>query len=452
MMTKVPVWFVAGVLLASSAIAATDREAELQSRVDRLERRLAEVEGKQDQNWLNERRAEEVKGLVREVINDADTRASLLADGATAGHNGKAFFLGSADGAFLLKVGGQIQFRYLFNFENTNAGDKEDEGFQVRRTKLAFSGHVTAGRQWEYDIVQAMHRASGVMGVEDVIIGTALAEGLEIQFGWFKIPFLREELNSSKRLVSVERGQGTEYFTLDRAEQIQVSYSADMFRAWGSIGDGADSEIPTIGTDGVELAVAGRFEIKIMGNWKQIDDIGLAWTGEETGLIVGGALFYQLGDGNNAATNTQGATYANADYFAWTIDGNFETNNIGVFAAVMGGHVIGDTGQVADRNMYGITVIVSYNINDQFAPFIRADWISDQTRTNDFYTLTAGVNYYFKKHNAKITLDVKWEIDGAVPAGNPFGNSLISDGQGQSTGDSQGKGSVVVRLAFQLLF
>ena len=34
----------------------------------------------------------------------------------------------------------------------------------------------------------------------------------------------------------------------------------------------------------------------------------------------------------------------------------------------------------------------------------------------DFYEITAGVNYYFMKHNAKVTVDV-----GYLPEGSPVG-------------------------------
>ena len=65
----------------AGAVRADTSDADLRAELDRVKSRLAELEGKQDANWLNEQRAEEIKGLVRDVINDADTRASLLADG-----------------------------------------------------------------------------------------------------------------------------------------------------------------------------------------------------------------------------------------------------------------------------------------------------------------------------------------------------------------------------------
>ena len=64
---------------------ASSPEADLQSQLATLKARLAELEAKQNGTWLNERRAQEVKSLVREVLSDADTRASLLSDGLTAG-------------------------------------------------------------------------------------------------------------------------------------------------------------------------------------------------------------------------------------------------------------------------------------------------------------------------------------------------------------------------------
>ena len=64
------------VALATPATADTD--GDLKSRLERAEARLAELETKQSQSWLEGQRVEEVKRLVREVLADADTRASLL--------------------------------------------------------------------------------------------------------------------------------------------------------------------------------------------------------------------------------------------------------------------------------------------------------------------------------------------------------------------------------------
>src|SRR5690606_5617364 len=116
---------------------------------------------------------------------------------------------------------------YIFNIDNVDDGeefDHDDDGFQARRTKLSFGGHVTAGPKWSYKIVLAGERDDGAILVEDVEIGTKVTDNISVKFGKFKLPFLREELNSSSKLLTVERGPATEFFTLDRAEQFQVGF------------------------------------------------------------------------------------------------------------------------------------------------------------------------------------------------------------------------------------
>ena len=84
----------------------------LRKRIAELESRVAELKATRiPDNWLTEQRADEIRALVHDVLADADTRASLLQSGMTAGWD-KGFFLASSDGNFKLKVAGQIQFRW----------------------------------------------------------------------------------------------------------------------------------------------------------------------------------------------------------------------------------------------------------------------------------------------------------------------------------------------------
>ena len=75
----------AALVLTGGSFADTSSQEtneQLRARVADLESRLAAVE--KGDNWLTEQRANEVRGLVRDVLADADTRASLLAQGMTA--------------------------------------------------------------------------------------------------------------------------------------------------------------------------------------------------------------------------------------------------------------------------------------------------------------------------------------------------------------------------------
>lgn len=441
-MIKVPVWMAAGAVCGLTAIASaeTATEAQLRAQVDALEERLSQVENKGNENWLNERRAEEVKALIQEVLSDADTRASLMADGMTAGHDGK-FFLASNDGKFRMDIGGQFQFRYIFNFENDD-DDQNDDGFQARRTKLSVGGHITAGPKWNYKLVLAGERDDGTILVEDIEIGTKITDNMAVKFGKFKLPFLREELTSSSRLLAVERGPATEFFTLDRAEQLQLGLDMDMIKALFSISDGSDSEFTEIGADTVEIAATARVDVKLAGDWKQWDDTS-AWSGEAFAAFLGAAVHFEAGDGRNGG---------DANYLAWTIDGSIETNGLGIMAALTGGHTDNDSG-AGDRDMLGFMVQIGYMvIPDTLEPFIRWDYIDGDVDGQDEASfVTIGMNYYFKKHNAKFTADVLWWTCGEDPSGNPFGNSEVGSGLG-FTDDTQTEDSILVRLQFQLLF
>ena len=59
---------------------------------EQMAARIAELEAKMAQftngdTWLTEQRADEIRGLVQDVLADADTRASLLQSGTSAGYD-----------------------------------------------------------------------------------------------------------------------------------------------------------------------------------------------------------------------------------------------------------------------------------------------------------------------------------------------------------------------------
>ncbi|HYE01658.1 MAG TPA: porin, partial [Phycisphaerales bacterium] len=132
---------------------------------------------------------DEVRAVVAEMLADAETRSSLLQGGASAGHDGK-FFIASNDGNFRLNLGGQIQFRYIINFsdeDNALTEDEFDTGFQTRRTKLDFTGHVI-NPNWTYRVLTNFDRANGNAFLEDAFVEYRFASGMRARWGQFKLP------------------------------------------------------------------------------------------------------------------------------------------------------------------------------------------------------------------------------------------------------------------------
>src|ERR1051325_8891184 len=109
--------------LTGAAMAADPQvQAELDALKAPVKQQAAEIQDLRAANgdsWLNQRRAEEIKSLVHEVLSDAETRASLAEGGMTAGWRDH-FFLASEDGNFLLRISGQEQIRYIYNRDRDN--------------------------------------------------------------------------------------------------------------------------------------------------------------------------------------------------------------------------------------------------------------------------------------------------------------------------------------------
>ena len=172
-------------IITTSKPAAAESDSDLRARLERIESRTAELESKEDQSWLNTRRTEEVKSLIHEVLADADTRASLLQGGPTAGHNGQNFYLSNADGSFLLNIGGQIQIRHLWNSrdshrdEDDSGFDEHERGFEVPRAKVKFWGHIASPRI-KYKIVLGVDRDDNEAVFKEVVVSYDLTENLTI--------------------------------------------------------------------------------------------------------------------------------------------------------------------------------------------------------------------------------------------------------------------------------
>jgi len=426
-------------------IEAMRREIrELRGQNERLSNEIARVREAEKRDWMSERRAEAIKGLVREVLADAQTRASLLDDGITAGHDG-SFFLQSADGAYRMSFSGQFQGRYIFNQRDESGEDDELSGFQVRRIKFKSKGHI-ADPRIQYAFSLAGGRSAGGTAFEDYKISYALTDRLTLGAGRMKAPFAIQELTSSTRQLAVERSSVHETFNPDRSEGLILSYEGERFRAHGMVNDGAGGDRVDFAANNVDFAFTGRAEGRIAGNWSQLKDPGTAWSGEETGLFLGGAVHYEVGE--------TGEDTVNGDFVLWTVDATYEHQGLGLLAAVYGNHEDNDGDE--DFDDFGVLLEAGYFlVPDILQPFVRYELIvQDEARsgvaggTADEETslFTAGLNWYHHGHRAKFTLDGVYGLDplrGFVNTSSSLG--LRPDGPGED-------GQFVLRAQYQLLF
>jgi phosphate-selective porin OprO and OprP len=437
-------WKTAAFTIAGLGLIAPvqgDQITDMQAQIDALRSELSQVQTDQGDNWLNERRAEEVKGLIMEVLSDADTRASLLNDGAIAGHDGEHFFIASPDGAFAMYLSGQLDFRYIYNNQDTSTGDEDEGGFQTRRAKIMFDGHISSPKIG-YHVQLARDGAStqGDIIVEEYDISHALNDNLTVSAGVMKLPFLREELVSSTRQLAVERSTTNEFFTLNRAEGVQLAYAEDNWLVRLMISDGANSGLSEFDADTAETAITVRGDIALEGDLDQGKDF-TGWSGEGQSIILGGAYHIEWGDSRNTGT---------ADYSTWTADLSYENNGLNLFGSYVGSTIDWDASGAPDRDMTGVVIQGGLDIvPDKFELFGRWAYIDgDISGQDEFDACTVGVNYYVNGHRAKFTADVIW-LNEDMPTANPFGANAMSNGLGLITGTED---EMAVRTQFQLLF
>ncbi len=391
----------------------------------------------------DEIRSDEVRALVSEMLADADARSSLLQSSGTAGHDGH-FFLASPDGDFKMEIEGQIQFRYLVNHRQAGSGaDDLTPGFQTRRTKLVFAGDVYD--KFFYKVQGAFSRSSGSFKLEDAKVGYKFDNGVKLQWGQFKLPFLREELVSSKRQLTVDRTFLNARLGQSRSQGAQISYTADRVRVFGAYSDGLKSKNTDLGSEPADYAITGRIEYLGDGSWKQFKDF-TSPRGSDFAWMLGAAGHWQKGpDGRPGAIDIE--------RFTWTADASVEGDGWNLYAAMIGNHVNPAVGAGSDE--YGWMVQGGVYLTDKLESFVRFEELLPE-RGPAFNALTIGANYYIHGHAAKFTVDVQYFLDDPA-ASFISGNGALGDVTKSETGigflGSAGqKNEFVLRAQFQLLF
>lgn len=415
--------------------------------------------------WLTERRAEEIRGLVVEVLADAETRASMLQTSMTGGWN-EHFFLASPDGRFKLQLEGQLQFRWLWNFQQ--GGDRHRQGFEHTRTKLTFRGHVFSPdvaylvrgnfrREGGGGQVGGSTDVGGELALQDAWMRFNLNETWSIRIGQFKLPFNREELVPSARQLAVERSLVNEVSNIGRSEGIELTYAGQSWKLRLALSDGGNDQVggfgslvsttpantPAITTQDVEYAFSGRLEKLLAGTWGQFDDF-TAKMDELYGLMVGLGFHVQQDEfGNN------GPFIGRRDespWYAWTADASFEWGGANLFAAFTHHYV--DNPGFGWFNLFGVVlqggVYVTPNL-ELFSRFEYGWWRNGTTPFSDMNLLTIGTNYYLDGH------DLKWSTDFGVGISR-VDFSWDSDIAGWRSDAGVDPPQVVVRTQLQLLF
>lgn len=382
---------------------------------------------------LDARRTEEIRRLIESVLADADTRSSLLETNLTGGWDGH-FFLASSDGNFLLEAGGQLQVRYMHSVRDNSNADDSRGGFQNRRVKLAFTGHVI-DPSLEYKVSV---NVLGTLSLSDGYVKKTLDDGFSLRIGQFKPSFLREELLSSKRMLAVERSvvNDNAVWNQDRSLGVEVAYGDDDVHINLMLHEGFNEDRRVALNEDTEYAIAGRVEFLLAGSFKQFRDAP-SWRGETFAAMLGTAF--------NLEKDEHGTTTGpEEERLAWTADLTLEGDGSNFSVAILAQQ--SKTSGSPDLRRYGVVVQGGTFITDNFELFSRYEWGDlDLPGVSELSIITIGFNRYFSKHTLKWTTDVGFGLDEVDANWVQSNSGWLADSPGES-------GQIVVRSQLQLLF
>ncbi len=423
--------------IAGTAFGGAESDNDALSQIAELKRELAELKQQDSQDWLTEQRASEIRGIVQDVLADADTRTSFQNSGAMAGWN-NGFFLASPDGNFKLNVSGLMQVRWTLNNAKGNTGGNENLwGFENADTYLDFSGNVV-DPSWHYHV--RMNFANGLGGVASMSFASVTKDfgnGWGVTVGQFRGPWLRETLVDDGYQLGVDRSIMNSYFSQGFDQGIQLNYESDAFRFNGFYGDGVLSGSPfgagggapvLVGTANTawnqtqtRMALAGRGEFKLSGDWSTFDDF-TSFRGEEGGMMVGVAGVYEVGN--------QNSNFTDDSVYGFTADFSWEMGGANLFAAFawLGNNIDNS------NNPWGLNVQGGYFVTDNIEVFGRYDYIDYDIQggnpdTSKYNGITVGANYFWTS-NVKAT--VEWGMNLKEFGSNNFAAGFRQDQPGES--------------------
>lgn len=369
---------------ASSTSPAGPTLEDLLQRIDSLERKnqaletqVTELKAIEGEKWLSQERADQIRGIVADVLADSEQRASLRQDAMTAGWN-DGFFLASPDGRFKLSVGGLIQPRFMWSHVRDNQLQSDGYvtpyeipdliqdryGFDSNYNELVFKGHIfspaveymvrtnvalgntlTLGNATDNQGSNTQGPTTGQMYLMDAWARIHFSDNWSLRFGQYRSPYAREQLITEANQMAVNRSTIVRNYGLWYTQGIEFQYQGDDFRWNLSVDDGGSSYIAgtsflLVGgnpmdapwyTQQVSYSLTTRLEWKPYGSWQDFTSMTSA-PGEQQGMLLGFAYHTQATRPNQqVGTSTTGLPENYWD--AWTLDMQWNFGGASLFAS-----------------------------------------------------------------------------------------------------------------------
>jgi hypothetical protein len=465
--------------LTGVSYGAAEANNDTTAQINQLKAEIAAMKAAQGDQWLTEQRAEQIRGVVQDVLADSSTRSSFQqAGGATSGYD-NGFFLSSADGNYKLKINALEQVRFTWGNgygapASTGGGDNPSNnqwGFENRRTQVFFSGNVV-DPSWKYLVGMAYDsqvdpyvRTPDQFEILYAQVTKTMGNGFSVTVGQQNVAFTLQSQLFNAGMTQMGEYSIFEYaFGAGQQVGISAKWESDMVRATGGyynavflpVGSAPANSWDDQNNQGV--ALAGRAEVKLAGTWDQFSKES-SFKGEEFGLLAGGGIFWQTARQTNAVPVPPAGDPIGPYGFApvgITLDANAKFGGFNLIAQVLWQNSYAFANPDASTwgfNLQGgafvtedLEVFAAWNYNN-IGSIVGG--VPVQGIASNY--LQVGTNWYFAKNSMKMSVlgTIPLNTNAGVQGGNSYGGSfgLLETGGTGVVGNNFG---LVVQL--QLMF
>ncbi len=313
-----------------------------------------------------------------------------------------------------------------------------DSDFYIRRARLITSG--TAFKDFTYYILfdtpnfGIRGNYSGSTFLQDLHIGYVPAKDIDIEVGFLYMPLSHLAMNSSSSTSAIEKSTAILFYNNNRGlretgAQVRALLFDRRILVRGGIYEGLKGDPNAafvVNPNGRPLA-AGMLRLNLIG-----DETGYAYPSiyldgkSRVSIGVGGQ--FQTKGSNTPVTTVNPATGARTttntavnDYSALAADvfadialpGDTEfAVQADIYRFDWGNRLADGTPIGSDKTGFATTLEVGYRVG-QIEPEVNGYWFNSDSRQNSFLKVAGGLNYFLKKHQAKLSLEF-WHIKSGV--------------------------------------
>jgi len=378
---------------------------DVQQELAALRAEVAEVRRMQDEGWMDEVRAQQVRAIVTDVLADSSTRTNEVGPIWRSPYGGgQRIMSGDGNWTFLTAVTEQVKFVYA----NAYGGDSDPTdqqtawGIEQRRLNLIMAGTVIDPSISYLFMIQYDSQPDRWADTPNTFspvyawVQKDFGDGWTVMVGNQNIPWdLQTSFLEGCSLTVGDYSIFNYRFGVGRESGVSTQYQGQDLRVRGGVFSQLGQQYDSWDSDEtLSAAVAGRAEWKWGSSWDALE-VESSFTDSEPSVVLGMSGAWSNGRAQNPSSPpTPSAQGITADVIARISGLNLEAQ-VAYMRDAAGAPELGwSTGTQFQAALF---------LTDKLETFVQACWMD----TSDVpWIAQAGLNYYFARSRLKFTTKV----------------------------------------------